>query len=56
MPKDFASFVNTALSPYEGMKLEDIVKEARKERQERDKKMTEIEDELLRLVRNLGMD
>ena len=43
-------------SPYEGMKLEDIIKEARKERQERDKKMTEIEDELLRLVKDLGID
>ena len=43
-------------SPYEGMKLEDIIKEARKERRERDKKMTEIEDELLRLVGDLKID
>jgi type I restriction enzyme M protein len=43
-------------SPYEGMKLEDIIKEARKERQERDKKMTEIEDELLRLVGDLKIE
>jgi type I restriction enzyme M protein len=43
-------------SPYEGMALEDIIKEARKERRERDKKMTEIEDELLRLVGDLRID
>ena len=43
-------------SPYEGMKLEDVIADARRERKERDKKLTEIEDELLKLVKEIGFD
>ena len=43
-------------SPYEGVPIEEAIMEARKERRERDEKMTEIEDELLRLVRETGID
>lgn len=43
-------------SPYEGMKLEDIIADARRKRKESDKKMTEIEDQLLKLVKEIGLD
>ena len=43
-------------SPYEGMKLEDVIADARREREENDKKMTEIEDQLLKLVKEIGLD
>ena len=43
-------------SPYEDMKLEEIIVKARKERLERDKKLTEIEDKLLALVKEIGID
>lgn len=42
-------------NPYEGTSIEDVVEEARRKRRERDKKMTEAEDELIRLVRDLGL-
>lgn len=43
-------------SPYAHMSIEDLIETARSKRRENDRKMTEIEDELLRLVGDLGMD
>ena len=43
-------------SPYEGMKLEDVIADARRKREESNKKMTEIEDQLLKLVKETGLD
>lgn len=43
-------------SPYEDMKLEDIIADARRRRKEADKKMTEIEDRLLKLIKETGLD
>lgn len=43
-------------SPYEDMKLEDVIADARKKREESNKKMTEIEDQLLKLVKEIGID
>lgn len=43
----------TEKNPYEGVSIEEVIMEARKKRQECDKKMTEIEDELLKVVKDL---
>ena len=43
-------------SPYEGMKLEDVIADARRKREESNKKMTEIEDRLLKLIKETGLD
>jgi hypothetical protein len=43
-------------SPYAHMSIEEIIEEARRKRRECDRKMTEIEDRLLAIVKETGIE